>query len=38
MLSPLVVKVLKVMPESLIIKFAQVKMRGYVKKYANLMI
>lgn len=38
MLSPLVVKVLKVMPESLVIKFAQVKMRGYVKKYANLKI
>ncbi|MBE6052262.1 MAG: 1-acyl-sn-glycerol-3-phosphate acyltransferase [Clostridium sp.] len=38
MLSPLVVKVLKLMPESVVIKFAQFKMRGYVKKYANLKI
>ena len=36
MLSPIVIKVLKLVPEDMLVKFAQRKVAGYLNKYANI--
>jgi len=38
MLSPLAIKLIKILPESLVVKFTQRMVKGYIKKYAGLQI
>jgi 1-acyl-sn-glycerol-3-phosphate acyltransferase len=38
MLSPLAIKLIKILPESFVVKFTQTIVKGYIKKYARLKI